>query len=347
MADATRYAERLRKLPMVVQWTASALLVVVSFVAWLSVFGASADLPFVLFLPAVMLSSVLFDRGSGFVATAVGVVIVAYVFVEVRAGAPIRASNLVALLIAFGVGAALSVMTEASRRAYLECERSRAETEAARLRAEEARENGVVLLRECRHRVSNDLQRVIAMMRLQEARTPEAKPALRDAAARIQTLAKVHDRLARQSGLALVDAREFIHELVADFQQSLAELRAIGWFVEAESHLLSFDRLGAVGLIAYELLTNCVKHAFPADAPEGAITVSFRRSEPDYVLCVEDDGVGDGGTAPAGQRAGIGMQIVKALAAQLGGHLEMRQSSSGTSQTLVFPVVPRRDALQA
>ena len=74
---------------------------------------------------------------------------------------------------------------------------------------------------------------------------------------------------------------------------------------------------------------------------EGAITVKFRRSGPDYILSVEDDGVGNGEGAADGERAGLGMQIVKALAAQLGGHLEMRQSASGTAQTLVFPVAPR------
>ena len=246
MGDLIRYATRLHRLPVAVRWAASALLAVLSFVAWYAVFGLSADLPFVLFLPAVILSAALFDRGSGFVATAAGTVIVVYFFAVVRAVTPIKATHLVALVISCAVGAFIAAITEAFHRAYLDSERARAETEAGRVRAEEARQDSVVLLREFRHRVSNDLQRIVAMLRLQAARNPEAKPALEDAAARVQSMAKIHQRLAHQAGHALVDARAFLHELVADFRQGLAELRPIGWFVEAEQHVLSGVRVGGV-----------------------------------------------------------------------------------------------------
>jgi len=98
--------------------------------------------------------------------------------------------------------------------------------------------------------------------------------------------------------------------------------------------------MGAVGLIVNELVTNALKHAFPDQTREGAITVKFHREGPDFILCVADDGVGKA-TTPS--REGMGTQLVKAFAAQLGGRIEVERSASGTTQRLIFPVAAPGD----
>jgi two-component sensor histidine kinase len=96
-----------------------------------------------------------------------------------------------------------------------------------------------------------------------------------------------------------------------------------------------------LGLIINELVLNVLKYAFPDDM-EGKVQIRFGRVEDDYVLSVEDDGVGFDPAAPP-RGTGIGTQIVRSLTAQLGGQLELAPACPdgnrpGVRWTMRFPV---------
>ena len=54
---------------------------------------------------------------------------------------------------------------------------------------------------------------------------------------------------------------------------------------------LDVDTAIPMGLIFNELITNCLKHAFP-DERTGKIWINFKKTDVGYVLVVADDGVG-------------------------------------------------------
>jgi two-component sensor histidine kinase len=343
---------RLRTLPFPLRWAGSAVLVLVFFGARYALYGASPIIPFLFFLPAVILSSVVFNRGSGFFATLLSAMLAVYFFVEpVHSLALQKTSDTINVGLFCAVGLFIAFITEALHLAYVEAEEARAATDAARARAEAGERERELLLAEFRHRVSNDLQRLAGMMTLQ-ARTvsAEAAVALKEAAGRIYVIARVHDRLARRDGHVLVDMREFLHDLIADLRAGLIDLRPIGIFVEAETHMLAVSRTGAVGLIVNELVTNALKHAFPGEDREGVVNIGFRRQGPDFLLTVADNGIGmaerpAGEPAEAQQRGGMGSRLVRALTAQLGGHIESNSAhGAGTTHMLCFPVTPPGDA---
>jgi two-component sensor histidine kinase len=120
----------------------------------------------------------------------------------------------------------------------------------------------------------------------------------------------------------------------------LSDLRPIGFFVQAEAYQLSLSRMGAVGLIVNELVTNALKHAFPDQTREGAITMKFHREGPDFILCGPMT-VSEKQQPPS--REGMGTQLVKAFAVQLGGRIEVERAASGTTQRLIFPVAAPGD----
>jgi two-component sensor histidine kinase len=311
-------------------------LVGVAFAIRYAIFGWVDELPFALFFPAVMVAAVLFDRGSGLFATALSAGLTVYFFMGESPFS--SATNNVRLILFVLVGGFIAIAAEALHQAYVEAEQAHAEAAAAYARAVAAEQRIGTLLREFRHRVGNDLQRIVAVLRLHAKRSPEAKVALVDAANRVQAIARLHDRLGRDAGHGTVDTRQFLHDLVEDFRKSVNDLRPIGFFVEAEAHQLTVSRLGAVGLILNELVTNALKHAFPEQEREGGVTVKFHRRGSDFILCVADDGIGHAAGVTA--RGGLGMHLVKALAAQLGGHIDVDQGPSGTTQRLIFPVKP-------
>jgi two-component sensor histidine kinase len=325
------------ELPLPVRWGGTAVLVGLAFGIRYALFGHSDQLPFLLFLPAVIVSAVLFDRGSGFVATALSVLGALYFFADDDGS---NRRNALGVLLFCAVGGFIAFTTEALHNAFIEAEDAHQQVATAHAQALASERRVGTLLREFRHRVHNDLQRIMAMLRLQARRSPEAKGPLHDAASRVLVIARVHDRLGRAAGQGMVDTRQFLHELVADFREAVSDLRPIGFFVQAEAHQLSVSRMGAVGLIVNELVTNALKHAFPEQTREGAVNVTFHRDGVDFILRVADDGVGSGASTTG---AGLGMQLVKALAAQLAGHIEMDSSPSGTTQRLIFPVTPPGD----
>ena len=90
-------------------------------------------------------------------------------------------------------------------------------------------------------------------------------------------------------------------------------------------------------------MTNALKHAFPDAEREGSVTVTFRRDGRDFLLTVADDGVG---TQPSDRPGGgMGSRLVRALAAQLGGHVEtIARPGGGTLLQMRFPVAAPGDA---
>ena len=85
-----------------------------------------------------------------------------------------------------------------------------------------------------------------------------------------------------------------------------------------------------VALIVNELVTNAIKHAFP-NGRSGCIRVRFEALENNQLqLRVEDDGIGIVVHHPQ-RNGGLGQELVKGLAHELGGHLEVKTSERGGS----------------
>ena len=89
-------------------------------------------------------------------------------------------------------------------------------------------------------------------------------------------------------------------------------------------------------LIVSEIVTNCLKHAFPERA-EGTIAISLNRvGKSLYALTVSDDGCGMLKTNTNSNQEGLGRGIIDGLARQLQAEISF-EHSSGTTVRMVFP----------
>jgi len=345
-----RLSLRVRNWPTPVRWGAAVLLVLIAFAARIVLWGTSPHLPFITFLPAVVLITVYLGRGPAWAAVVGSAALALYYFVEPAESFALTEDGTLSLGL-YALVAGLLVVTLASLQdAYTSIGQNQRELEGAvrvaeeQRRAAEARERDLdLLITEFGHRVKNDLARVGAMLRMQSAgASPETAAALRAAADRVLVLARIHDRLARCEGQVLVDVQTLLADLVQATHMT-ADMRPIGFFVSAEIYLLPASRAGAVGLLANELLTNALKHAFPGDRA-GAVNLLFRREGDDLLLIVADDGIGmhEAGPDKRDGSVGIGRRLTRALAAQLGGRIETTPTgdAGGTTHTVRFPVTP-------
>lgn len=200
-----------------------------------------------------------------------------------------------------------------------------------------------ILLKEIHHRVKNNLQVVSSLLSLESdcVEDGHAKTVFAECQTQVQSMALVHEQIYRGSALEGVEAAGYFTRL-AEYLSGVhdASSRGIHINVHVDDIILPIDSAMPLSIITTELVSNSFKHGFP-DTQGGTVTITFRRLGDNYEFTVSDDGVGSTVTRRASPEAnrhkGIGMDLIEALAGQLGGTME-RDVSSGTRVLLRFPV---------
>jgi two-component sensor histidine kinase len=201
-----------------------------------------------------------------------------------------------------------------------------------------------VMVQEIDHRVKNNLQMISSLINFQmdHVKNPEARAILRVTQARVHAIALIHEKLYQSPLLATVDMGEYTRGLVAMLMQThdkqvLVEVRAVDVVLPVDLGLPS-------GLILNELVTNALKHAFPARAGDEprppAIVIDLRREMSGFVLSVADNGVGLCQPLSAEGTKSLGLRLVELLAEQLGGRVVF-SNDEGTRCTVAFPAGDR------
>jgi len=213
-------------------------------------------------------------------------------------------------------------------------------TERTRLEREHAaaHERIGILLQELTHRVKNSLQLIAAMVWI-EARShksSEGKAALERVSHRITALGQLYSKLSKADTVEAVDAATYLDELCRDLIASIQKEGETSIVLETdiESELLPTDRAIPIGLIVNELVTNAVKYAFPSGA-KGTVIVTLKRVPGELRLTVADNGQG---VDLRRADSGVGGRLVDGFAQQLGGQVERKSDSQGTTVHLILPL---------
>ena len=97
---------------------------------------------------------------------------------------------------------------------------------------------------------------------------------------------------------------------------------------------IPLDQAIPAALFVNELITNSAKYAHPNSKCEAWIGVTQTDSK--ISVSVRDQGIGLPSDFETTSRKGLGMKLVNAFAAQLGGNLEIRRHSPGVEFILEF-----------
>lgn len=201
----------------------------------------------------------------------------------------------------------------------------------------EALQQKDMLFKEVNHRVKNSLQLVASLLSLQRnsIRDPEARRQFDEAAGRINTVARIHQRLYRDERLDRVGLHLFIFELCQELDQ-LNPLRNIRIECEADECYLPTERVIPVALILNELVVNALKHGFAVDQG-GSIRVECRENADGISLTVSDDGAKLSRDFHPSESPGLGMKMINALARQLHARFEITRDSQRQAFSLHIP----------
>jgi two-component sensor histidine kinase len=204
-----------------------------------------------------------------------------------------------------------------------------------------------LLMQEIHHRVKNNLQIVASLLNLQASRirAPEAKAEFQAARDRVRALATLHRHLYADGELRTINMRSFLMELAGQLFQAMGEREGdrITLTVDAPELQMSSDQAVPLSLIVTEAVSNAIKYAFPGGR-RGRISVRLVAGEDTAHLVIEDDGIGipaGGGESESGPRDGLGIQLIRGFARQLGATLTV-QEGNGTRYEVDIPLHAER-----
>ncbi len=190
-----------------------------------------------------------------------------------------------------------------------------------------------LLLKEEHHRIKNNLQIILSMVRLQsdEIADKSVIDKFTNLENRINAIAKTYNMLLLDDNLDEIDMQEYIESLLIDIQASMCDMDC-DIQIETEIHAsLPLDKSVYVGIIINELATNAYKYAF--DGTKGIIFISLYENEGMYTLTIKDNGKGFNYDK---KTKSLGIKLIQTLVSQqLNGEIKMRTNGL-TQYTIRF-----------
>jgi two-component sensor histidine kinase len=193
-----------------------------------------------------------------------------------------------------------------------------------------------ILVQELHHRIRNSLQVAISLAGLQMRHAPDGptREQLLRHSHRLKAIGLVYRTLYRDRDLARLDIGGFLGDLCAELRGAYRR-PGISFSIRAEATLLDLEQAVPFALVANELVTNALVHAFgPGD--RGTVEVGLHRLATGRVeLTVADDGIGIAPGLLEAAGGGTGLGLVRALARQLGASVAV-EHAAGTVFRVAF-----------
>lgn len=197
-------------------------------------------------------------------------------------------------------------------------------------RLEIQNKENITLLKEVHHRVKNNLQIVVSLLRIQssEIKSEETKEHFSQAINRIMTISMIHKKLYELGELSRLEFEEYISSLIDEIKLLHLEDKNIEILLAIDLEDLDLKSVVPLGLIINELITNSMKHAFTSKE-KGVINIHFKNSDDAQILFEYSDN----GVWKSNSESGFGEELLHLLTGQLDGKFTREKSMV----TIQFP----------
>jgi PAS domain S-box-containing protein len=197
-----------------------------------------------------------------------------------------------------------------------------------------------ILLRELHHRVKNNLQVIASLLNLQSAslQDPHIQEIFHDCQERIRAMALVHELLYQSRNLGRIELAHYLEALAKQlFGSYRIDPERVHLSIQADEVLLDVNTAVPCGLLCHELISNCLKHAFPGQH-SGDVTITIRAIPAGQLtVTIHDTGIGFPESVDFHKTESLGLQVACLLTRQLQGTMILA-CDGGTCFTLTFPI---------
>ncbi|TGL80015.1 sensor histidine kinase [Leptospira yasudae] len=189
------------------------------------------------------------------------------------------------------------------------------------------------LIQEIHHRVRNNLQVLSGLVEMHSGSDKgNLQSILSDFQDRILAISEVHNYLYKSENYFDIDFAEVIDGIIKNLSDKLGK-RTVNIENSTEQVYLRIESALPCAMIFSELLSNSLKHAFPAE--KGTVKVRFQKEGNKYRLRITDDGSGISDSKVWQKPKTSGFTLIQILTKQIKGSFEIF-SGSGSTAILEF-----------
>lgn len=182
-----------------------------------------------------------------------------------------------------------------------------------------------VLLAEVNHRVRNNLNIIISLLKLQQISltNEEGIQAIEESKQRVFSMATVHNKLYHSKDLKSIDFNEYVSELANEI--SLTSQKDYSINILSGNIQVNVSKAIPLGLILTELFTNTYKHAEPKS--NGSITIEVSKHDEEIQLSYKDNGSNFNLDSIMQNKDSLGITLIESLSEQISGSFKFSEDN--------------------
>jgi two-component sensor histidine kinase len=200
------------------------------------------------------------------------------------------------------------------------------------------------MLEEIQHRVTNSLQTIISLLRMQarRAESEETRNVLEESITRLLSVATVHDFL-YNPGERIIDLKALSERILQETARGIiAPGKHIELVLDGPTVRLPAHQATPCALVINELLLNALEHGY-AEQSDGKVSITLKETYDDIVIEIRDDGSGLPENFDPESDGQLGMNIVRSLVEDgLEGRFELH-NKEGVAAVVTFPKLSTGD----
>ncbi len=197
---------------------------------------------------------------------------------------------------------------------------------------------GELLLAEIRHRIKNNLQTISSLLNMHSRTLSSRQQSLiQQSHDRVRAMALIHQKLDRHTNFAVIDLKSYLNELgenlVLSYGFTNLKLKTNLAHLPVEA-----DVAVHIGLIANELISNSLKHAFDKEEKPVLEIKTSRIDENTISIIIKDNGIGFSGNYE--KEGSFGIKMISILVEELEGDLNFcNQNGTEATVTIKCPTI--------
>ena len=182
-----------------------------------------------------------------------------------------------------------------------------------------------LLIKEVHHRVKNNLQIVVSLLRMQMdvIENDVAKNQFEDAVNRILAMSLIHQKLYQNNQIAMINPLSYIDSLAKEIIKASSSDVKISFELDVTMKQIGLKTIVPLGLMINELISNSIKHAF-LQVTQGQIYIHLHEKDNNKLFFYYND---SGNWIENEKRPhGFGSELIEMLSQQLEGSFTREDS---------------------